>query len=391
MFQLLHKQVNALYHTTCNHVHVEMAYKAPGNLDSIVESVLKKVYDKKLKAGDLDADLWLANANKIWEGGLEGLGDKWNKTAKATALATRLQENVFTFTAFKNHKNINEIVSLLSKNGQARSWQEFYKEAKPIMGDYNKAWLQAEFNMATASARMAAKWQDYAARGGKLEYVTVGDERVRQEHAGLDGTTLPVDHDFWNTYYPPNGWNCRCTVRWRSDDTPPVGAKSLPDNMPVEFRFNAGKDERIFSEKHPYFKGLDTYKESVKNNVEKVMAKQTTKEVKDWAKTELTGKSIQIKKPELKGELVITNRDIKEITGKPHELRSMRNTLLYNIEEIIKNSKFIKTVADTKGRWQYLEWTYLKYENEYGEFYLNIAKTNEWELKLHAITDSLKE
>lgn len=43
-------------------------------------------------------------------------------------------------------------------------------------------------------------------------YVTVGDDRVRDEHAELDGVTLPKDDPFWLRNYPPNGWNCRCSV-----------------------------------------------------------------------------------------------------------------------------------------------------------------------------------
>lgn len=44
------------------------------------------------------------------------------------------------------------------------------------------------------------------------KYVTVGDDRVREDHAELEGVTLPKDDPFWQTYWPPNGWNCRCQV-----------------------------------------------------------------------------------------------------------------------------------------------------------------------------------
>ena len=41
-------------------------------------------------------------------------------------------------------------------------------------------------------------------------YVTTGDDRVRPTHAALDGITLPKEDKFWERFYPPNGWNCRC-------------------------------------------------------------------------------------------------------------------------------------------------------------------------------------
>lgn len=42
------------------------------------------------------------------------------------------------------------------------------------------------------------------------KYVTVGDDRVRESHAVLEGTTLTKEDPFWKRFYPPNGWNCRC-------------------------------------------------------------------------------------------------------------------------------------------------------------------------------------
>lgn len=44
-----------------------------------------------------------------------------------------------------------------------------------------------------------------------LMYVAIRDRRTRPLHRLWNGTILPVDHPWWQTHFPPCGWNCRCT------------------------------------------------------------------------------------------------------------------------------------------------------------------------------------
>ncbi|VWX62574.1 phage minor head protein [Sphingorhabdus sp. 109] len=44
-----------------------------------------------------------------------------------------------------------------------------------------------------------------------MRYMSVMDGRERPEHGAWHGTILPVDDPWWDTHYPPCGWNCRCT------------------------------------------------------------------------------------------------------------------------------------------------------------------------------------
>lgn len=50
-----------------------------------------------------------------------------------------------------------------------------------------------------------------------LRYVHIDpelhQEDSRPHHAALHNLVLPVDHPFWSTFAPPNGWGCRCTLQ----------------------------------------------------------------------------------------------------------------------------------------------------------------------------------
>lgn len=70
------------------------------------------------------------------------------------------------------------------------------------------------------------------------EYEATMDDRVRDEHAEMDGKIYPVDDPFWDTWTPPNGFNCRCSKRYihkyeaeerglKASDPPPAGI--MPD------------------------------------------------------------------------------------------------------------------------------------------------------------------
>jgi SPP1 gp7 family putative phage head morphogenesis protein len=70
-------------------------------------------------------------------------------------------------------------------------------------------------------------------------YRTMEDERVRPNHAALDGFVARADDPVWSYIYPPNGFNCRCSVDplLRSEGEGFLGANL---NMPGSERLPAG-------------------------------------------------------------------------------------------------------------------------------------------------------
>jgi SPP1 gp7 family putative phage head morphogenesis protein len=72
------------------------------------------------------------------------------------------------------------------------------------------------------------------------EYSATMDDRTRPEHEDINRTRLPKDDPFWDMWWPPNGWNCRCQLipifQEERIIRPPEGM--LPD---AAFQFNPGK------------------------------------------------------------------------------------------------------------------------------------------------------
>jgi len=62
---------------------------------------------------------------------------------------------------------------------------------------------------------MAGRYKRFAENAAARpywQYVAVMDARTRPEHAALNGLTFPAGDAFWDSYWPPNGFRCRCRV-----------------------------------------------------------------------------------------------------------------------------------------------------------------------------------
>ena len=80
--------------------------------------------------------------------------------------------------------------------------------------------LRTIFNVNMRVSYAAGRWaciERLKARRPYLRYVAVRDARTRPLHRDWHGTVLPVDHPWWRTHAPPNGWNCRCDLQQLSE------------------------------------------------------------------------------------------------------------------------------------------------------------------------------
>ena len=240
---------------------------------------LKDFYDPELHIKIFDD---LSNAAEL------GYGENWIKFEPAHSPTIKLlQKNLFFFAAGKTMAQLKEMNELLvDEKGRIRSWNDFKKQVLKLNKTYNQRYLQAEYQTAKASAQAARKWNEALETADtypNLEYTTAKDDRVRDSHAKLDGVIRPINDKFWDTYYPPNGWRCRCSVRPSKDEPTPVN-KIPPVPVHKHFVHNVGKTGRIFDEKHPYFNALDCTDDKPTAGLKK-KCKQVRRNLMERAKT----------------------------------------------------------------------------------------------------------
>ena len=171
-------------------------------------------------------------------------------------MISKLKENVWHFSAAKNCSEIVSLSALLTDSqGKVRSFNEFKVEAAKVVDEYQGAWLRTEYDTAINSATLASRWSEFEP-DDILVFKTAGDSRVREEHRLLDGVAKPKNDKFWDIYYPPLSWNCRCTVETTHSGriTPDADIPaSAIDGVPKMFQVNFAKKGVLFPPSHPYY------------------------------------------------------------------------------------------------------------------------------------------
>lgn len=194
----------------------------------------------------------------------EVLDSGFRQVEMSEAMRRRLTRSDYIFSGMKAFHELNETFpSLLDEKGNRKPFEQFLNDVRKIDETYNRGYLRAEYNFVQSSAEMAAKWEEFMEDGDRyyLQYRTAKDDKVRPEHAALHGVTLPITDPFWEEYYPPNGWNCRCTVvqvrkskypATPHDEAMALGEEALQRDSKGIFHFNAGKEQKTVPDYNPY-------------------------------------------------------------------------------------------------------------------------------------------
>ncbi|SDC53068.1 phage minor head protein [Williamwhitmania taraxaci] len=230
------------------------------NLSSVVNGLAREIWN----GGGLTSPKLLNLIGSLLQGQVAaGFGKGFPTVDFSTpdaAMLMRLTRDVWQFGAAKSYQQLRDMtLALKDAEGKMRSFPDFKEAVSGIGSKYNADWLKTEYNQAVGAATMAARWSDFK-RNEKdmpyLRYSTVGDSLVRDSHRSLDGTVRKMSDAFWATYFPPNGWGCRCSADQLAASYA-VETEVLPD-MPVQpmFRTNLAASGLVFPKGHPYYTGV---------------------------------------------------------------------------------------------------------------------------------------
>lgn len=225
-----------------------------------MREAMRRIYQRKVKATDLQDKVVEDTLHTLFTGVEDGAGTGYDYTSPDIRMIQRMRTNLLTFAAFKNYNQQAEMIkALVDDNGKIRPFHKWKKEVDRLGEKYHRHWLNTEYNTVLSSAEMARQWDEYDRLKDLypyLVYKSQDDEKVRNAHRMLHDVAKPIDDPFWDTYYPPNGWNCRCYILQASSTdghkTEPDGLPD-PDQMPPAFRHNPGKTHKAFTEDHPFF------------------------------------------------------------------------------------------------------------------------------------------
>lgn len=161
-------------------------------------------------------------------------------------LLPELRALAFTITGVEHYDTLQRVRDLVAEIPGGADWDQTKRqiigEVSPFFvgkrtgydPDGNPIYATKEVADAMAASRAellmrlhgfqaysASAWRTMDAQRDVFpywQYQSMGDEKVRDTHAALDGKILPADSEFWRNHYPPWEWGCRCQAIPRMAD-----------------------------------------------------------------------------------------------------------------------------------------------------------------------------
>ena len=267
--------------------------------------------------------------------------------------------------------------------------------------------MQTEYATAVRVARTAVRFKQYEKDGDLYpngEWLPSRAAEPRMSHRKYYHTVRRLTDPWWETHYPGCVWGCQCDMR--NTDKPithigdnPAAPGAEPTTVPPSeeagvrspgLSRNPARSGELFSRDHPYFtSAYPGAEKAVAKKMQTIDVKQARKEVQEWAKREVVGKSFL--NQEIGKEIEITSTGIKEALNQPHKYIREKNEAIKDIARIIKEAFHAKYCKDEKNNPMVIGYHYLGFTISGEKSYLVVRELKGGKLVLYSIVDKIKE
>lgn len=188
----------------------------------------------------------------------------WKQRAKLTdaearALTEGARQRAFYVTGLARRdlvQMVSDGIQAALENGETLdSFRERITDAIRAEGWHDRR-VELIFRTNMQSAYAAGRWKKIQAVKASRPYLQYVARmvRTRPSHAILHRLVYPVDHEFWKTNYPPNGFRCHCHVVTLSSRQVEKRGLTVQKEMP---KSGVWKDPKTGYEYFVHFPGAD--------------------------------------------------------------------------------------------------------------------------------------
>lgn len=231
----------------------------------------------------------LTTTEFTFEEAIKYFGDKLVLTPKQFyALAEEYRSLAFTVSGYTRVQTLKKFHDeILNSIENGLTMEEFRQEMNDFLeakGYEGLTAFQAD-NIFRTNVQSAYNAGHYEAMTSPMvkklrpywQYDAVNDRNTRPSHLAMDGKVFPADSPVWDTWYPPNGFRCRCGVRTLSERQVREMGLKVEDEAPTMGELTDGRVVNILPDpsfstntaKERFSPDLKGYPESLKRAFEK--------------------------------------------------------------------------------------------------------------------------
>lgn len=204
----------------CSNKHegISANLSASEKLSLLSDQLIKKIWEKKNTLPE-EAQILATESTEL----LKGLHKGWGKRKIEVTYnhpdqlaLSYLEFNVFEFASSKLEARLASISELLidSETKQIRTYKAFENLAKKLTTTFDENYLRTEYNLTVSVSQNSANLKRFMDEKDTVtslvQYQTVGDSKVRNEHQKLDGQVFSLNDSEAMRILPPNDYGCRC-------------------------------------------------------------------------------------------------------------------------------------------------------------------------------------